>query len=212
MTSTNLFITELFTDPIFFVRAVIIIILSISLHELAHGFAATHQGDDTPNRTGHLTLNPLAHMGWESIVFLCVAGIAWGQMPVTPSKFRSKRFGNILVSAAGPLLNLALAICAIGLIRLVNYSAFTDIISLQFLYLVARINLILFLFNLIPLPPLDGFYIFSEFFPEFKVMQDVPIGLFGLMILSVIPDFWAGLSTIADAVIQAGTGFPLPVF
>ena len=207
-----MFIAELFSDPVYFLRVVLIVMLSICLHELAHGFAATHQGDDTPKRTGHLTLNPLAHMGWESIVFLCVAGIAWGQMPVTPSKFRSKRFSNILVSAAGPLLNLALAICAIELIRLVNYSAFTDIISLQFLYLVARINLILFLFNLIPLPPLDGFYIFSELFPEFKVMQDVPIGLFGLMILSVIPDFWAGLSTIADAVIQTGTGFPLPVF
>ncbi|MCV3215717.1 hypothetical protein OGM63_19740 [Plectonema radiosum NIES-515] len=59
------------------------------------------QGDDTPQRTGHLTLNPVVHMGWESIIFLCIAGIAWGQMPVNPSKFRSAKLGNIIVSAAG---------------------------------------------------------------------------------------------------------------
>ncbi len=95
-----MFIQQLIKDPIYFFRIVTILIFSITLHELAHGWAAISQGDDTPQKTGHLTLNPVVHMGWESIIFLCIAGIAWGQMPVNPDKFRSKKIGNILVSAA----------------------------------------------------------------------------------------------------------------
>lgn len=61
---------------------------SIVIHELAHGFAAISQGDRTPISQGHITLNPVVHMGWPSLIFLVIAGIAWGQMPVNPSKFR----------------------------------------------------------------------------------------------------------------------------
>ncbi len=100
----------LLTNPIFFLRTILIVVISITLHELAHGFVALSQGDDTPKRTGHLTLNPVVHMGWESIIFLCLAGIAWGQMPINPARFRHKKISNILVSAAGPILNLCLGI------------------------------------------------------------------------------------------------------
>ncbi len=89
-----MFIQTLITEPIHFFRIVVIVIFSITFHELAHGWAAMSQGDNTPQQTGHLTLNPVVHMGKESLIFLCLMGIAWGQMPVNPSKFRSGKLGT----------------------------------------------------------------------------------------------------------------------
>ncbi|WP_375479988.1 site-2 protease family protein [uncultured Nostoc sp.] len=165
---------------------------------------AESQGDNTPQQTGHLTLNPVVHMGKESIIFLCLMGIAWGQMPVNPSKFRSGKLGNILVSAAGPLSNLALGILFIMLLKLFFNPNLSGLLSVKFLYLAARINLTLFLFNLLPIPPLDGFHIFSEIFPQLKPLQYNQFGLFAMMLLFIIPDFGIGISRIADLFIRSG--------
>ncbi|WP_392533848.1 site-2 protease family protein [Nostoc sp. C117] len=201
-----MFIETLITEPIYFFRIIIIVIFSITLHELAHGWAAMSQGDNTPQKTGHLTLNPVVHMGKESIIFLCLMGIAWGQMPVNPSKFRSRKLGNILVSSAGPLLNLALGILFIAVLKiLVNFSL-SGLFSVEFLYLAARINLTLFLFNLLPIPPLDGFHVFSEIFPKLKPLQNTQFGIFAMMLLFIIPEFGTGIGGIADLVIQSVLG------
>ncbi|MGA7936838.1 MAG: site-2 protease family protein, partial [Kovacikia sp.] len=192
-----MFITELFTHPVFFLRYVAIVIVSITLHELAHGWVTVAQGDDTPQRTGHLTPNPLVHMGLESIIFLCVAGVAAGQMPVNPAKFRSPRTGNVLVSAAGPFSNLALGLLCIVILNLITGTSSAHVWNVNFFLLAARINLVLFLFNLLPAPPLDGFRILCEFLPEFKLLDDT-IGLFLLMILLLMPDTIPGLVRLAD--------------
>jgi Zn-dependent protease len=204
-----MFLSTLFTEPIFFLRVILIVILSITLHELAHGVAALSQGDNTPRKEGHITLNPVVHMGWHAIIFLCIAGIAWGQMPVNPERFRYGRLSNIVVSAAGPLANLALAGLAIVVIKgLVNPGG-SGIISFEFFYLAARINLVLFLFNLVPIPPLDGFQVFSEMFPSIKPAQDSPFALFCLMLLLLIPMFGSGLGAIADLIVQASSGIKI---
>jgi Zn-dependent protease len=178
-----MFLNTLITSPILFFRVVAIVIISTTLHELAHGWAAMSQGDDTPQKTGHITLNPLVHMGWESIIFLCLVGISWGKMPVNPSKFRHPRLSNILVSGAGPLCNLALAILFIGMLKLFYAGGEAGIFSVQFFYLAARINLILCLFNLLPIPPLDGFHVFSEIFPGLKPLEHTQFGKFALMVM-----------------------------
>ena len=201
-----MFIQTLVTEPIHFFRIVVIVIFSITLHELAHGWAAMSQGDNTPQQTGHLTLNPVVHMGKESIIFLCLMGIAWGQMPVNPSKFRSGKLGNILVSAAGPLSNLALGILFILLLKFFSNLILSGLLSEEFLYLAARINLTLFLFNLLPIPPLDGFHVFSEIFPQLKPLQYSQFGVFAMMLLFIIPEFGTGLSGIAHLVIQSALG------
>ncbi|AFY56993.1 Zn-dependent protease [Rivularia sp. PCC 7116] len=193
-----MFLTTLVTHPAFFFRYIVIVIISICLHELAHGFAALSQGDDTPKKLGHITLNPVVHMGVESIIFLCLVGMSWGQMPVNPYKFRNGKFSDILVSAAGPLCNLALGFIFIALLSLFYNSGF---ISKDFLYLAARINLAQFIFNLLPIPPLDGFHIFSNIFPELKQLERSQMGAFGLMIVFLIPGFGAGLITIVDLII-----------
>ncbi len=197
-----MFIETLITNPVVFLRVVIIAIISISLHELAHGLVALSQGDDTPRKRGHITLNPLVHMGLPSIMFLCIAGIAWGQMPVDASKFRSKKLGNILVSAAGPLCNLCLAFLCIVMLNFLAIYDYTQLVSLEFIYMAAHINFMLFLFNLVPIPPLDGFYIFSEIFPWLKPLQNTYFGLFALVMLFLIPQFGYGLNAIADLIMQ----------
>jgi Zn-dependent protease len=178
--ASHLFINNLFTNPVFFFRIIVILIVSVCLHELGHGFAAISQGDRTPIETGHMTANPIVHMGWPSLIMLLLAGIVWGQMPVNPSRFKSQKWGNILVSAAGPLVNLALALLAVMIMCLF---AGSSAISLDFFYLAAQINFVLCLFNLLPLPPLDGFHICSEFFPSLRPLRESAFGLFGFMIL-----------------------------
>lgn len=204
-----MFINTLVSNPVFFFRYIVIIIISITLHELAHGFAAISQGDDTPEKTGHITLNPVVHMGWQSIIFLCVAGMSWGQMPVNPYKFRNGRLSDIWVSAAGPLSNLALGFIFIALLSIFYDSA---LVSKEFLYLAARINLTLFLLNMLPIPPLDGFSIFSNIFPELKQLQGSPIGMFGLIIIFLIPGFGAALIMISDLIIQTLLGLKFAIF
>ena len=88
---------------------IIWVIVSICLHELGHGIAAIWEGDDTPRRTGHMTFNPLVHMGAYSIVAFLLIGFAWGLMPVNPHNFRHRRWGDAIVAAAGPAVNLILA-------------------------------------------------------------------------------------------------------
>lgn len=136
------------------------VLFSISLHELAHGWAAIRQGDDTPRETGHMTGNPIVHMGGASLIMFALIGIAWGLMPTDPSRYRSGRRGRVVVAAAGPIMNLLLA--AASLIALVIFAnvASTDTTLggriVMFLYLGGMLNLVLFGLNLLPVPPLDG--------------------------------------------------------
>lgn len=183
-----MFFETLFKDPIYFFRLVAILIISIVIHELAHGIAALSQGDDTPRQEGHMTLNPVVHMGYESLIFLCVAGIAWGSMPVSPHKFRHPRWSDILVSAAGPLSNLVLGTLCITAIIATQQSAL-PMVSQDFLLLAARINMLLFLFNLLPIPPLDGFSVCEKLFPALKLdrFRNSPFALFFMMALFVLP-------------------------
>jgi Zn-dependent protease len=204
-----MFLTTLFIEPIFFLRVVLIVIISVTIHELAHGLAALSQGDDTPRTEGHLTPNPVVHMGWHAIVFLFITGVAWGQMPVNPEKFRYGRWSNILVAAAGPLANLALAGVAIVMMKKLVNPWDAGLVSFEFFYLAARINLVLFLFNLVPIPPLDGFQFFSELFPNLKPAQDSPFALFCLMLLLLLPTFGSGLETIADLIVQTSSGIKI---
>ena len=196
-----MFIETLFSDPIFYARVVVILILSISLHELGHGYAAISQGDDTPSASGHITMNPVVHMGIHSIFFLIFAGMAWGQMPVNPRKFRDPKWGNILVSAAGPLTNVLLAMLAMLIINLVLFLNWR-FISIEFFYLIAKFNFALCLFNLIPIPPLDGFHIASEFSDGIKQFGKTQIGLALFMIL-FISGAGSVLFDVADVMVKA---------
>ena len=189
--------------PVRYLQLIVIMIFSICLHELAHGIVALSQGDDTPRQTGHMTLNPLVHMGWEAIIFLCIGGITWGAMPVNPTKFRSRQWGNVLVSAAGPLANLGLGFIFMAMLAIALHVQF---LSINFFYLAARVNFALCLFNLLPIPPLDGFHIFSKFFPVLKLLDHPNYSLFLLMFL-LLSGLGSGLYFVSDLIIRSLTGW-----
>ena len=132
------------------------VIFSITLHELAHGWAAIWEGDDTPRTTGHMTANPVVHMGLPSMILFLIIGIAWGMMPVNPYKFRHGKWGRILVSFAGPAMNLLIAFVALTVLGFIidPNGEQTDVDT--FLLTGGFLNLILFALNMLPVPPLDG--------------------------------------------------------
>ena len=180
----NLFLFQLFENPVFFLTWVVVIVISICLHELGHGYAAIYEGDDTPVRRGHMTWNPMVHLGPPSIVFLLMTGMAWGAMPVTPSKFRS-RFGGAMVAFAGPLTNFAIAVvCTFTIDVLLMLFPLESVLPvLNFLGYAAQINIVLGLFNLIPVPPLDGFVVAKHFFPDLRKVEGTPLGKYAIFIL-----------------------------
>lgn len=171
------------------------VLLSITLHELAHGWTAVWQGDDTPRRLGRLTANPVVHMGPMSLLVFAVIGIAWGLMPIDPGRFRSGRWGRVMVSAAGPAMNLGLVLVAVMLGAAWTRYAPGPAIEAFFLY-GAFLNLVLAGFNLLPVPPLDGSAILAGFSWRYDHWCRQPrvamVGLFLMMFLLL-----GGLGTIA---------------
>ncbi len=177
------------------------VLLSICLHELAHGWAALEQGDDTPRLTGHMTMNPLVHMGQMSLLMFAIVGIAWGAMPVNPNRFRAGRVGDAQVSAAGPAMNLALALATLtclGVLRAMtagNVNGAPPNLFVQnfgtFLLVGGWLNLTLMAFNLIPIPPLDGSTILRSLVPITEpIYQHEGFDRFGLLLLLGV--FWFG--------------------
>jgi len=174
-----LFIQELQHDPRFYFAVIIAVVVSICLHELAHGIVAVKLGDDTPIEQGRMTLNPLVHMGPVSILVLLVSGIAWGLMPIDRTRLRGK-YGEALVAFAGPFSNVLIALAtltALGLwqrYREVPTEALSTMADNgEFLLGVfGRMNVALALFNLVPCPPLDGSHILANFSKSFARTLD----------------------------------------
>jgi Zn-dependent protease len=154
-------------QTVFYVSWVTTLIVGIVLHELSHGWAALWQGDPTPRWAGHMTPNPLVHMGLISILLACTIGLAWGMMPVDRTRFRGK-YGQALVAAAGPLMNVLLAIVAlVGLGLWYRFGAAYEQGPAanwqQFLWIFGSVQIVLAIFNLAPVPPLDGASILGNF-------------------------------------------------
>lgn len=169
MSGAGLFIFTLQSDPRWYFMVVLTLIISITLHELAHGWAAIWYGDDTPIHSGHMTGNPLIHMGPVSLAVVFIMGIGWGLMPVNPSRMRG-RYAHANVALAGPVMNLLLAFVALTALNLwsnhmpLGASRTNAIDNGQlFLTVFGVYNIALALFNLAPVPPLDGSTILAEF-------------------------------------------------
>ena len=172
------FIEYLFNpaSQLFFGCVVVTVVISIVLHELAHGWAAIWQGDDTPRQMGHMTGDPMVHMGGFSLLMLVLVGMAFGLMPVNPRNFRS-RYGDALVSAAGPAMNFLLA-----LVALTAFAVWVKISGSAiegpskngqfFLQIFSTTNIALGIFNLLPVPPLDGSTVLGNFVPAYRRWLD----------------------------------------
>ncbi|MEM6550979.1 MAG: site-2 protease family protein [Planctomycetota bacterium] len=164
----TLFITQAAENPFFFCSVIVTVVISIVLHELAHGWVALALGDPTPRAMGRMTGNPLVHMGPWSLVALFIAGIAWGQMPIDPGRLRGK-FAEAWVALAGPATNLVLAVVGVVGLTVCERLGFRPSDPdwqgnlVNFLMVFGVFNLLLMLFNLMPVPPLDGSHVLANF-------------------------------------------------
>jgi Zn-dependent protease len=178
-------------DPMLAVAWVLWVIASVVLHELGHGVAAIRCGDDTPRLTGHMTWNPLVHMGTWSLIMFALFGFTWGMMPVNPNRFRG-RYDDAKVAFAGPLVNLILfSACAVLAVLWVVYAgAVPDPMKKNMFTLLwagVMINIVLFLFNLLPVPPLDGSRILATFSPGYaRLWQGENGAIIGMIAFALV--------------------------
>lgn len=164
------------------------ILFSLSMHEYAHALAADRQGDMTPRFTGRLTLNPAAHIDWVGLAMLIFAGFGWAKpVHVNPSNFRNRKYGDILVSVAGPMMNLTLAFifAAIYSAVVVFLPGLSQYVKIM-LYSFVSINCVLFAFNLIPVPPLDGFSLLRPVLRNISWRLPSTLERYGPMILILL--------------------------
>ncbi|MCM1166082.1 MAG: site-2 protease family protein [Lachnospiraceae bacterium] len=163
---------ELLTVVIMFFSVFVIIFLCFPIHECAHALAAKILGDDTAERQGRITLNPLAHIDPMGAICMCICCIGWAKpTPVDLRNCRkvSMRAANVLVSLAGPLSNIVLALIVMIIYKIMiaagAVTSETAVYIMLGLNQIIQINIFLGIFNLIPIPPFDGYHILASFLP-----------------------------------------------
>ncbi|MBQ4480342.1 MAG: SEL1-like repeat protein [Victivallales bacterium] len=172
----ELFITKLFSEPAYYVSTVVSCLGSICVHEFSHAFIAHKLGDDTAKEGGYMTLNPFKTMGWLSIAALFLFGFSWGAVPV--KREDSSRLRRAAISLAGPLSNLALlgifALLLKGMYSVAPLATSNGFAYYCRLFLLVALyaNAILFLFNILPIPVLDGWQTIEPFLPKFLIPSE----------------------------------------
>lgn len=196
--------------------------MSVVVHEFAHGYTAYRFGDDTARFAGRLTLNPLKHLDWFGSVILPLllvlshAGfvIGWAKpVPVNPNNLKKGRWPSILVSVSGILANLLLAIVFGLFIRIAPHIGFPvyDVLSPQPIYVISQtvvlLNIVLAIFNVIPIPPLDGSKILFELLPYKYKKTEIFLEKWGMLFLLIfIFSVWKFLAPFIFFLFSVFTG------
>lgn len=196
---------------------IVVLVISIIVHEVAHGYAANLLGDPTAKHEGRLTLNPIPHIDpvgsliLPMILILTNAGfvIGWAKpVPFNPNNLRNKRWGEAIVAAAGPLTNIAIALIfglALRIALTLDLQLSPEMV--QITAIIVFINLLLAVFNLVPIPPLDGSKILFAFLPRaFEGIRNV-LEMYGLIIVMLFVFFaWHYIAPIIFALFILITG------
>jgi Zn-dependent protease len=205
------------TDLAAAVLFLVAILVGIVVHEAAHAYSAYLLGDDTAYREGRVTLNPASHLDPLGSVMIVIAGFGWGRpTPVEPAKLRSPFWGSIAVAFAGPASNLSIvAVCA----ALIRIPLFQEGYPLALVVYAALANGLLFVFNLIPIPPLDGAKVLYPLLPRSMgglvgfMNQYGPAILLVLVLVSVLFESISPLGVILSLVrpLLNLFGIPTPI-
>ena len=205
-------------DILIVIFSLIVLLFSVIIHELAHGYVAESLGDPTAKYAGRLTLNPIKHLDpFGSIIlplllFISTGGafvIGWAKpVPINPYNFTDQKWGTLKVSAAGPATNLSLALFFGLLMRFVPMSIFNLAPGILELFsIIVSINILLAIFNLVPIPPLDGHWILFKFIPsQYDNVKTFlqRYGIFILLLFILIGGSW--LSSITGYIFHIITG------
>jgi Zn-dependent protease len=196
-----------------FIAVGIVILVAFPVHEFAHALAAYQLGDSTARLFGRLTIDPRAHIDPVGAILLAVAGFGWAKpTPVNPYNLRGGRNGEALVALAGPLSNLVLAAAAALPLRFI-FSTGMDVppLVVNTLVILVTLNLLLMVFNLVPIPPLDGSKVLFAFLSPRLSWQWRPIlEQYGFIILILVFFFPPGNSiggSILRPILNAIYGF-----
>lgn len=172
------------------------LLLALTLHELAHGYVAYRLGDPTAKNEGRLTMNPLKHIDPLGVLAFVFIKIGWAKpVPVDPRYFRDPLQGMLLVALAGPGMNLALAVASALLLKLLLFATILPRFLLEPLALMTSIsvwiNVMLAIFNLLPIPPLDGSRILMGLLPPRGAMAYAQFERYGFIIVLLL--FFTGI-------------------
>ncbi|MDQ4131069.1 MAG: site-2 protease family protein [Actinomycetota bacterium] len=193
-------LTLLRDNPVLFLLLATALVGAIGLHEYAHALAADLQGDRMPRAMGRLTPNPIRHLDPLGTLCILLVGFGWGKpVEFRPDALSSKRFGAAFVALAGPFMNLALALVGAFLYGIVVRSGVSDHLA-SFFGVFASINVVLAVFNLIPLPPLDGSRLLTIFLPPHRQNVIFFLDRYGFLILLALV-FFGGLSFLGPIII-----------
>ncbi len=186
----------------------LVLLTAFPIHESAHALTAHWMGDDTAKNQGRISINPFKHLDLWGTLFMLIAGFGWAKpVPINPNNFKNHKVGMALSSLAGPVSNLLLSYISIIVYKILAYvnilhdNFILEALSTIFMYSVF-LNVGLAVFNLLPIPPLDGSRIFNLVLPEriyFKIMQYENI-IFGILFVSI----WLGFLEKPLAFLQNG--------
>ncbi|MCD8143330.1 MAG: site-2 protease family protein [Clostridiales bacterium] len=202
---------------VYLLRAAIALLCIVS-HELAHGYIALRLGDDTAQRQGRLTLNPLSHIDPLGLLLMIFAGFGWAKpVPVNMRNFRNPKQGMAITALAGPACNLLIALAALGLASLIYHFLWVTEASVYIMLLLMYIAVMstgLGMFNLIPIPPLDGSKILFSLLPDriyaqiLRYERYVMLVLFALVFFGVLDTPLSAMISWAMKGLCTLTGFP----
>ena len=186
-------------DPATIIGLLVALLVGITFHEFMHAFVADQLGDHRPRAMGRVSLNPTDHIDPVGALFFVIAGFGWGKpVMVNPVALRPGRIGMAYVAAAGPLANLVVASVAAVAFRgvvLAGVAEGPNDFVWQLLFAIVQFNIILGLFNLLPIPPLDGYNLVLPFLPldvAYTVQRYAPYGVMVLLLLVLLPQLGAG--------------------
>jgi len=189
-------------SPIVFALYLGALLIAISIHEFSHAFVADKLGDPTPSVQGRVTLNPRAHIDLMGILFIFMFGFGWGRpVQFDPYNLKNPRRDAALISVAGPISNFLLAIILAAILK------FT---AVPFLIIFIQLNVMLGVFNLLPIHPLDGFKIVGGLLPEDKAREWYQLERYGILflILLILP---IGKGSMISSIISPTISFVMRI-